>query len=230
MKYLIIFLFLAIGLPAIGQDYEVEMGKAKITQVKVGKGYLDYYTWDIGFCYLTGIDSIGRKKAWLTVAHLFAERSSVSLSYFNKDGQPETWYLNDVKYLGSDICQFNLSRDSIDYELVLPWPSSGFDSSFLGLSITSLGKDELVHSLVDGKSYNILGAGRWLTTGGEISGLIIDRECAPGDCGSGFISKKSKKLYITIRGMGVDQQLVDILGDRAAGVSTCTFAVPVGHN
>ncbi|MCX6785673.1 MAG: hypothetical protein NTZ18_02350 [Candidatus Komeilibacteria bacterium] len=228
--FLLLATILAYSVSTLGQETEQQvnfLGDPIATKVRVGDSYRMYYSWDIGFCYLTAVDSIGLKRAWVTVAHLFAERSSVCLEYVNNTGEQKTWYLNGVRYLGHDLCQVTFGHDTISAKIDLPWPGSGVDTA--PIDFTALIKNEVAYSLVDHKNYNILAIFSMLTEEGEIKGFVIDRESKPGDCGSGFIQGKDKGLFITIRGLPTDQTIFDPLRDRVSGISNCTLAVHVKH-
>lgn len=219
----------AFSVPAISQQQQFGvLGYPVGTKVRVGDSYLMYYSWDIGFCYLTAVDSIGMKRAWVTVAHLFAEQTCVSLEYTNEAGEQKIWYLKMVRYLGHDLCQVDFGHDSVYTKIDLPWPGSGIDTS--RVYFTGLVKNEFVYSLVDRQKYQILAIFTMITGQGEIKGFVIDRECHPGDCGSGFVRyNKVKTQLITIRSMRTDQDLFEPLRDRVRGIYECALVVPVQH-
>ncbi|GEM_PF-2921452 len=223
---------LACSISAFGQEIEQQvnfLGDPVVTKIRVGNSYRAYYSLDIGFCYLTAIDSIGMKKAWITVAHLFAQETNVRLEYLNLAGGPEFSYVNVFKYLGNDLCQVYLSHDSVYTKIDLPWPGSGFDTSKIFFTALVKNQSELVYSLVDHKKYQILAIFTMVTGEGEIEGFVIDRESQPGDCGSGFIMAKNKELFITIRGLPTKQTIFDPLRERVRGISSCALVVHAGH-
>ncbi|MDP2736724.1 MAG: hypothetical protein Q8O59_03005 [bacterium] len=219
----------AFSVPAVSQQQQFGvLGDPVGTKVRIGDSYRMYYSWDIGFCYLTAVDSIGMKRAWVTVAHLFAQSSCVSLEYQNEEGEQKIWYLKVIRYLGHDLCQVDFSHDSVYTKIDLPWPGSGADTS--KIFFTALVKNEYVYSLVDRKKYQIIAIFNMVTGEGKIEGFVIDRECHPGDCGSGFIRyHKDKSQLMTIRGMRTDQAIFEPLRDRVRGISECALVVPVKH-
>lgn len=230
--FLLLVTIVACFLSAFGQAIEQQLnvlGDPVATKVRVGDSYRMYYSWDIGFCYLTAVDSIGMSRAWVTVAHLFAERTNVSLEYVNEAGEQKIWYLNGVKYLRHDLCEVSFGHDSVYTKINLPWPGSGLDTSKIFFTALVKQQREWVYSLVDHKKYQILAIFTMITGEGKIEGFVIDRQCRPGDCGSGFIHVKNKELFITIRGLPTNQTLFDPLRERVRGISECTLVVHAGH-
>jgi len=227
----LIMLMLVIG-NCFGQErfYSGDIQKdVRATKVKTPEGIRIYYSWDIGFAYLTGLDLPKAKKAWLTAAHLFSNRKSVRLDYINKQGRPESWYLNQVKYVGNDICQFIMGQDTSAIKLELPWHGGGeIDRSpldFLPVEVPLT-----AYGLLDGKRHEVFALFAMMSPLGEIRGLAIARETKLGDCGSGFIIGEDKKLFITIRSLPTNQEQLDQFQAQLAGISCCALAVAVSFH
>ena len=179
---------------------------------------VNYLTLDAGRAYITGYQRPGQKyPVWVTAAHLFSERQIMwaELSRGN-------WFVDSLRYLGSDICQVYFGPDSVEVGGLVQFPKVE------NLVFTGLGfypEPKKARWLLDKKEYKALGYVVFNAANQDsIQGVIVKVKSRPGDCGSGFIIDNVLCIVIRLLSRMVISNLPP---EQVSQLDSCTLVVPV---